>query len=1052
MSSRRPSFLSSVVLLSLLAVAGCTDDGDPNETPQETPGGNDTGPAPETSPEGTAGIVVTPTSGLKTTEEGGTATFTVALALKPTENVTIAVNSANTKEGTVDKATLAFTPDNWDAPQTVTITGVDDEAPDGPQDYKITLAPAVSSDARYNGLDGDDVAVTNADNDSAGITVTPTMGLKTSEMGDEATFTVRLNTKPTADVTIALTSSNDKEGTVSPKSLVFTTLNWNAPQVVTAKGVDDTSADGNQSYKIVTAPAKSSDKAFEGLDADDVSLVNVDDESPGITVKPTTGLTTTEAGGTATFTIRLNSKPTANVTIPLSSSKLTEGTVSPASVVFTADNWNAPQTVTVTGVDDSAADGNQAYKVVTGAATSTDPGYAAMDGDDVDVSNVDDESAGFTVTPTAGLITTESGGTATFTVRLNSKPNGSVTVGLTSTNVKEGTASPASLSFTTDNWNAPQTVTVTGVDDAAADGSQLFKIVGGAATGTDTSGYVGLKPAEVSVTNTDNDTPGFTVSAASGATSESGGTATFSVKLNSQPTGTVQIPVYTSTPTEGTASPSLLTFDATTWNAPQTVTVTGVDDFIADGSQPFSIQLSIVTGTDTSGYIGLNPPDVPVLNVDDDSAGITVNAAKGLTTTEKGGTATFTVKLNSQPTGSVTIPLSSSRTGEGTISPSSLVFTTTNWNTLQTVTLTGVNDDVADGNQVYNAVTAPATSSDTNYNGLNAVDVPLTNTDDDSAGIIVSAASGPTGEDGTAATFTIVLTSAPTSTVSISIDTSDSTEGTPNVKSVSFDATNWSKPQTVTVTGADDTVLDGDVGYSILTGVASSLDTKYSGMAVNDVALTNFDNEKPIDCTVTACGASCLEILKVNPKLPSGNYPIRPSYAKSQFIVYCHQMEVGKPEEFLNVNSKVNYSGFASAGRCDTCGDYTMYYSKIRFDPATMRLSSRNQTFASGSGGTADCYVKYACDGYALNYGSGGSCSTARGAGAINLGLSNPFAIDAKVTASGGGYKPVGVMTFSADRKSATISGGGGLCASWGFNDNTLHPVGDSAVQLVYSP
>ena len=49
----------------------------------------------------------------------------------------------------------------------------------------------------------------------------------------------------------------------------------------------------------------------------------------GITVSPTSGLVTTEAGGTATFTVKLNTAPTADVTIGLTSSDLTEGTVSP---------------------------------------------------------------------------------------------------------------------------------------------------------------------------------------------------------------------------------------------------------------------------------------------------------------------------------------------------------------------------------------------------------------------------------------------------------------------------------------------------------------------------------------------------------------------------------------------------------------------------------------------------------------------------------------------------------------------------------------------------
>ena len=49
---------------------------------------------------------------------------------------------------------------------------------------------------------------------------------------------------------------------------------------------------------------------------------------PQVVVTPTSGLVTTEAGGTATFTVRLDNAPTADVTIPVSSSDMTEGTVS----------------------------------------------------------------------------------------------------------------------------------------------------------------------------------------------------------------------------------------------------------------------------------------------------------------------------------------------------------------------------------------------------------------------------------------------------------------------------------------------------------------------------------------------------------------------------------------------------------------------------------------------------------------------------------------------------------------------------------------------------
>src|SRR5256712_2533705 len=157
------------------------------------------------------------------------------------------------------------------------------------------------------------------------------------------------------------------------------------------------------------------------MNPSDGGVTNMDDVSAGITVNPTSGLAWSEGVGTATFTVALTSQPTANVTIGLSSSDLTEGTVAPASVTFTPANWNTAQTVTVTGVNDFVADGNVAYTIVTAAAASTDPGYSGRDAADVGVTNTDDDTAGITVAPTSGLTTTEGAGTATFTVALTSQ-------------------------------------------------------------------------------------------------------------------------------------------------------------------------------------------------------------------------------------------------------------------------------------------------------------------------------------------------------------------------------------------------------------------------------------------------------------------------------------------------------------------------------------------------------------------------------------------------------------------------------------------------------
>ena len=86
----------------------------------------------------------------------------------------------------------------------------------------------------------------------------------------------------------------------------------------------------------------------------------------------------------------------------------------------------------------------------------------------------------------------------------------------------------------------------------------------------------------------------------------------------------------------------------------------------------------------------------------------------------------------------MTVGLSTSDATEGTVLPASLTFTSANWNTAQTVTVTGVNDDLDDGDIAYSIVTAAATSADGNYNGINAADVAVTNTDNDASGITVS--------------------------------------------------------------------------------------------------------------------------------------------------------------------------------------------------------------------------------------------------------------------------------------------------------------------------
>ena len=120
--------------------------------------------------------------------------------------------------------------------------------------------------------------------------------------------------------------------------------------------------------------------------------------------------------------------------------------------------------------------------------------------------------------------------------------------------------------------------------------------------------------------NLDTAAGGFYVSAVSGDTAESGTndekTATFEVRLRSQPTDNVTIYVSSSDPGEGTVSPDNLTFTPTDWNAFKPVTITGVADNLSDGDQSYAILLKADNSSKDLRYKYLDPPDVTLRNLD----------------------------------------------------------------------------------------------------------------------------------------------------------------------------------------------------------------------------------------------------------------------------------------------------------------------------------------------------------------------------------------------------------------------------------------------------
>ena len=570
--------------------------------------------------------------------------------------------------------------------------------------------------------------------------------------------------------------------------------------------------------------------------------------STGVEKKTTSdSALTTEAGGTATVQVRLTSMPLSTVTVTPTSSDSGEGQVSPDTLSFTNKNWNTYQTLTITGVDDNVTDGTQSYQINFPLSTE-DTKYSSLSVSSLSMSNEDDEVAGVVVGTISGN-TTESGGTATFTVKLNSQPEADVAISVSSSNTDEGTVNPSSLGFSSSNWNTSQTVTVTGVDDSSdpvVDGNTSYKINLGNTVSSSTH-YNDLKSGTLELSNTDNESPGVTLSSSSLTTSENGTNATFTVKLDQKTTSDVTINLQSDDPGEGTPSPSALTFTTSNYSSGQTITVQPVDDAFYDDNQSYTIALKTISGTSTA-YDGFDPADVSVTNTDNESAdGVGIEpSTSSISVSETGSTASFTLKLKSEPTANVVLSISSSNTAEGVVSPSSVLFSRNNWSTFQAVTVTGVDDYYDNGSTSFSIIVGSPATSDTNYSAKPSSTINATNVDNDTAGITIIASDNQTGEDGDNGTLLVLLNSQPFGDVILSVTSDNTSETNVNPDNLTFTTSNWNTSQTVTLIGVDDN--DNDTNQSFNITVAGSSHTTSNGETSYDnlsssVQVTNVDNE-----------------------------------------------------------------------------------------------------------------------------------------------------------------------------------------------------------------
>lgn len=402
---------------------------------------------------------------------------------------------------------------------------------------------------------------------------------------------------------------------------------------------------------------------------------------------------------------KLNAKPKSGVIITIKSDHDDRLLISKSSLTFTSSNWNTDQTITFTAVDDHIANGDLNFSITINSS-SADSRFNDIK-NIVQVKIKDNDEVGIIYDDSS--ITLNEGQSVVRTFKLKSQPLANVILNISSDHDDKLTISSKQLIFTSSNWNINQSVTFTSIDDNIASGDLSFNVKIKPSS-TDVL-YNNISENTIPITIKDDDLAGIIYDSTSVILDE-GQSTTRTFRLKSQPVSNVTLNINSNNSSRLSISKSSLTFTASNWNIDQSVTFTSIDNSIADGDVTVSVTIK-----STSSDINYNnlSSGFAITIKDNDASGIIADTTP-VTITE-GQYITRTFKLKSQPKSNATLNISSNNNSRLSITPQSLTFTPSNWNTTQSVRFTAIDDNIVNGN-VDVVISIKSSSTDNAYNNL----------------------------------------------------------------------------------------------------------------------------------------------------------------------------------------------------------------------------------------------------------------------------------------------------------------------------------------------
>jgi hypothetical protein len=413
-----------------------------------------------------SGVAVDPVSGLETDESGAKTSFTVALTREPTADVTVSLSSSDTGEGTIDGAaanvlTLTFNPDGgakpWSEPQTVTVTGTDDDLIDGDVGFLIQFAVS-SGDAGYDGMSVEDVTVTNKDDEAKALSLVIAPASVTEGDGTlVGQGEVSVAGRVVGDLEVDLAS--DPTGEISvPASVTI-------PDGASSATFDLAVEDDDRIDGTVTVTVTASLSGWtEGSDTVDTHDNEVKELSVSLPASATEGEGLLARAGTASIPgPYYEDLAPADLVVSLASDAPAELAV-PASATIPAGSTEAAFDLMVPDDDPPVIDGTQ-----TVAVTASLLGWTSGSGS-IDV--LDDDMR-FTVSLPASAREGDGVLSAAGTVSLPAASPSDIAVALESSDTSEITV-PQSVTIS--SGSASQAFGITVVDDVFGDGPRTAAV------------------------------------------------------------------------------------------------------------------------------------------------------------------------------------------------------------------------------------------------------------------------------------------------------------------------------------------------------------------------------------------------------------------------------------------------------------------------------------------------------------------------------------------------------------------------------------------------